>query len=157
MGKFNFRWLTITTFSIMFIQTYLSPTNMINTKTILNTGRLKSLIKNISILSIVLGIVTFWPNVPTPSEKKLSEKSRKESAFSHDENTPCITNRRKLAKYFEVNNTNHDFSCYLMNPNITEKQCKIEESNAKKFFNDNQVLRRLRSKIYVLSSFLFLY
>ena len=121
--------------------------NTINTKTVLNIGRLKSLIKNIAALSIVLGLVTFWSSVPTPSEKKFSEKSRKESAFSNGDNaTPCIANRRKLAKYFEVNNTNHQFSCFLMNPNVSEKECKIEESNAKKFFNDNQVLRRLRSK-----------
>ena len=103
------------------------------------------MIKNVTILAFVIGIVTFWSSIPP--EKKFSEKaSRKASSFLNGKNTPCVANRRRLANYFEANNTNHYFTCSLLNPDIAENECKIEESNAKKFFNDNQVLRRLRSK-----------
>ena len=40
------------------------------------------------------------------------------------------------------------FTCSLLKDDISETECHLENMKDKKFFNDNQVLKRLNSKFF---------
>ena len=41
------------------------------------------------------------------------------------------------------------FTCSLLKDDISETECHLENMKDKKFFNDNQVLKRLNSKFFL--------
>ena len=64
-------------------------------------------------------------------------------------NGQCIKNRTRVRTALE-NNGYHlmkGFTCTLLNGNLHESACRAEDMSAKRFFNDNQVLKRLRSML----------
>ena len=64
----------------------------------------------------------------------------------------CLQNRSRIKRAME-NHGSHlmkGFTCSLLKDDISETECRSEDMKEKKFFNDNHVLKRLKSKLFLL-------